>query len=349
VQLIRFTKAQLTGRPQTPGAARTYACTFDVHGPCQDHFETSFRELPCAIAVEVWVYLPFWYRDVLVSHAKVPLMARSLETESFNFQFYPESSRGVQAYRSESLGTLTMTLSDRRVGDSTGALNGDNSFPAYSTLGSKYLWQFMRFIARVSLVTRLFDALCQRRELLTTATIQQQLDSLENDRQLDAMSASEVVAYLLRNVISVLRAMTHPDKLVAPTASAACEPLVTQLEQMVPTFGQTLACAFETKNTRVWRDAVKALSVVRQVFLEKGLQLFAAHFHNQERPAVDFSAVSPSSPSQKRKSRQDQRPSAFIGGPTPTTCASKRTLREVASQLRHVHLHKQVASPGGDM
>ncbi|KAF1315277.1 hypothetical protein FI667_g16066, partial [Globisporangium splendens] len=258
VRLIRFQPSAAQERVHsfsavpfggTSGAA--FKCHFEADDPDVDAMRTWFRDIPHTLDVEIWIYLPFWYQDVLISHLKLPLLTKFIDKKPFEFQYCPERSRGVRAYQPKALGTLVLdmctSISSRYEQASS---NTDHEFPAYSTLGSRKICRVLRAIGSTlfGFLKRVYGAttqFIQEETLLTRGdrrrmTLVTDTDLLSGDDAKTDTSTKKSVEALMKQILDVLRQSIHPDKLVGSyeklNAAKECEILMAVLESTAIVF-----------------------------------------------------------------------------------------------------------------
>ncbi|KAJ0409401.1 hypothetical protein P43SY_002291 [Pythium insidiosum] len=260
------------------GMFREYSCSFEAVNAGHDHVKTSYRELPHAVDVEIWMYLPFWYRDVLISQAKVPLLSIAIGLDEFDFQFYPLSSRGVRSYQPDVVATLKMTLSDREGAREDTAIEAIASeFPAYSTAGSRVLRRFLRKIS-----SRVYSWVSSLGGQVASAVKMDRFlpSSPSNDRNMVGVlgvaqtatpaspSIRDSILECVRKIKQELEDAILPDKLLGSyekhNAAEQCALLMTQLDEATPRFVDALTRSFETRNRQVWADTSTALDAIRR-------------------------------------------------------------------------------------
>ncbi|KAJ0401646.1 hypothetical protein ATCC90586_008956 [Pythium insidiosum] len=236
------------------GMFREYSCSFEAVDAGHDHVKTSYRELPHAVDVEIWMYLPFWYRDVLISQAKVPLLSIAIGLDEFDFQFYPLSSRGVRSYQPDVVATLKMTLLDREGAREDTAIEAIASeFPAYSTAGSRVLRRFLRKISsRVyswvsSLGGQVASAVKMDRFLPSSTSNHRNVVGVLGVTQTTtpaSPSMRDSILECVRKIKQELEDAILPDKLLGSyekhNAAEQCALLMTQLDEATPRFVDAL-------------------------------------------------------------------------------------------------------------
>lgn len=252
--------------------------------------------------------------------------------------------------------TLTMELStNRKQLTRVAGSVASNKSPAYSTLGSRAIRRVLQSVydrvfacisqvpvfARVgdrTQVQKLVDATNRRRHRSSSPDALASFEPHATDH-----SMQESVVFLVSAIVSVLREVTHPDKLIVPKAVEECGSLMERLEKQMPSVATTLTHAFKTNHARVWDHVVDALAVMKHCFLDKGLPLFESHLrHLHQRKRVDTkdmddAAVHPpsSSPMKCKASRKEKRSSGVHN--TASFSGDNRfllkTFRNVSSQL----------------
>ncbi|KAF1315270.1 hypothetical protein FI667_g16070, partial [Globisporangium splendens] len=236
-----------------------FKCHFEADDPDVDAMRTWFRDIPHTLDVEIWIYLPFWYQDVLISHLKLPLLTKFIDKKPFEFQYCPERSRGVRAYQPKALGTLVLdmctSISSRYEQASS---NTDHEFPAYSTLGSRKICRVLRAIGSTlfGFLKRVYGAttqFIQEETLLTRGdrrrmTLVTDTDLLSGDDAKTDTSTKKSVEALMKQILDVLRQSIHPDKLVGSyeklNAAKECEILMAVLESTAIVFPRIRVLVF---------------------------------------------------------------------------------------------------------
>ncbi|KAF1315734.1 hypothetical protein FI667_g15840, partial [Globisporangium splendens] len=295
VRLIRFQPSTAQERVHSFSAVpfggtsdAAFKCHFEADDPDADAMRTWFRDIPHTLDVEIWIYLPFWYQDVLISHLKLPLLTKFIDKKPFEFQYYPERSRGVRAYQPKALGTLVLDMCTSISSCyEQASSNTDYEFPAYSTLGSRRVRRVLRAIGSTlfGLLKRVYGATTQfiQEETLLTrgdrrrTTLVADTDLLSGDDAKTDTSTKKSVEALMKQILDVLLQSIHPDKLVGSyeklNAAKECEILMVDLESTASEFTKVLTRGFETKTNRRGRSFSHSLPAKKRVFREVSSQL----------------------------------------------------------------------------
>lgn len=335
------------------GTSILFWCEFDAADTALSAADTRFRDLPHAIDVEVWIYLPFWFRDYLISRVKIPLLGAHVNAKPRTWKFYPTYSR--RAYAPAVAGTVEIDLRsatplshELALGQSLSALQINpprrNEFPAYSTLGSHKLRQVLRMLYTTArtLVSSVYgsarkfvrDETDKRRRKSSHAGPTSGETTPEASVEL---SLAESVDAIVSQILAILRLATHPDKLIGSyekhNVAFECEGLVDQLDKGASEFTRVLTRGFETPNPAVWRKFADAFAIVRSCYLQSGLRFFEAQLEQAGSLALTMDALPPSSLSQRESS--DASDSDFVTSARSPSVVASGSFRGFHQQHQH--------------